>query len=118
LSGSIYHLFNPDDQIPLNYVLHGAAHYSTYNRNDSTDPGFQPPDDGTTFTIRTGFRYGGIEPTLFPDLAMELAVWYEGQFRNDGGTYGFNGDRRLENNSHLFWGSAALSYTFPDTKQN
>ena len=124
-SGSIYHLFNPDDQIPLNYVLHGAAHYSTYNNSDTTAANFRTPDNGTTFNLRTGFRFGGIEPTLFPDLAMELAVWYEGQFRTDGGTYGFNqalsgfsGDRRLENNSHLFWGSAALSYTFPDTKQN
>jgi hypothetical protein len=118
VSASVYHLFNPDDLIPLNYVLHTAAHYSTYSHNDTTAMNFIVPDDGTTFNVRTGLRYGGIEPTLFPDLAMELAVWYEGQFRSDGGVYGINGDRRLEPASHLFWGSAALSYTFPDSKQN
>ncbi len=118
LSGSIYHLFNPDDQVPLNYVLRGAAHYSTYNGTDTTAGKFQTPDDGMIYSVRTGLRYGGIDPTLFPDLAMELAVWYEGQFRSDGGAYGFNGDRQLENYTHLFWGSAALSYTFPDSKQN
>ncbi|HEX7652929.1 MAG TPA: hypothetical protein VF607_05450 [Verrucomicrobiae bacterium] len=118
LSGSIYHLFNPDDQIPLNYVLRSAVHYSTYNPLDTTADNFQVPDDGVDFTVRTGLRYGGIEPTLYPDLAMELAVWYEGQFRTDAGHYGFNGDRNLVNNTHLFWGSAALSYTFPETKQN
>lgn len=125
LSASVYHLFNPDDQIPLNYVLHGAAHFSTYNGNDSTAPNFRVPSDGMDFSVRTGFRFGGIEPTLFPDLAMELAVWYEGQFRTDGGAYGFTdgshgpaGVREMASASHLFWGSAALSYTFPDSKQN
>ncbi len=49
---------------------------------------------------------------------MELAVWYEGQFRTAPGTYGFDGDRALEPGSHLFWGSAALSYTLPESKQN
>jgi hypothetical protein len=118
ISGSIYHLFNPDDLIPLNYVLHGAAHYSTFNPNDTTSEKFTVPDDGVDFQIRTGLRYGGIEPTLFPDLAMELAVWYQGEFRTDAGRYGYNGDRQLANNSHLFWSSAALSYTFPESKQN
>ena len=118
LSGSIYHLFNPDDLIPLNYVLHGAAHYSTFNPNDSTAENFQVPDDGMDFTVRTGLRFGGIEPTLFPDLAMELAVWYQGEFRPEPRRYGFDGDRRLVSNTHQFWGSAALSYTFPESKQN
>jgi hypothetical protein len=118
LSGSIYHLFNPDDLIPLNYVLHGAAHYSTFNPNDSTAENFQVPDDGMDFSVRTGLRFGGIEPTLFPDLAMELAVWYQGEFRPEPRRYGFNGDRQIVSNTHQFWGSAALSYTFPESKQN
>jgi len=117
LSASIYHLFNPGQLIPLNLVVRGAAHYSTYARND-TAANFQLPEDTGIFTIRTGLRYGGIEPTLFPELAMELAVWYEGQFRSNPGNYGFNGDREVEPASHLFWGSAALSYTFPKSKQN
>ena len=49
---------------------------------------------------------------------MELAVWYQGEFRTDGGAYGYHGDRRLEPDTHLFWASAALSYTLPESKQN
>jgi hypothetical protein len=118
LSGNVYHLFNPADEIPLNLVLRGAAHYSFYEPNDSTASNFSVPGDGADFSVRTGLRYGGIEPTLFPALAMELALWYEGQFRTDAGNYGFNGDRELESNTHLFWASTALSYTLPESKQN
>jgi hypothetical protein len=117
LSGSVYHRFNPDQLIPLNLVVRGAAHYSVYEKNDTADD-FQLPNDGSDFRVRTGLRYGGIEPTLFPELAMELSVWYEGQFRTDSGSYGFDGDRVVEPDTHLFWTSAALSYTLPDSKQN
>ena len=118
LSTSVYHLFNPDDLIPLNLVLRGTAHYSVYNGTDNTAPGFQMPNNGFSFDTRVGLRWGGIEPTLFPALAMELSVWYEGMFRNQPGSYGFRGDRELEAASHLFWASAALSYTLPESKQN
>ena len=118
ISASIYHLFNPADQIPLNLILRGTAHYSTFARADSTSPAFQLPEDRGEFSVRTGLRWGGIEPTLFPALAMELTVWYEGQFRTASGTYGFNGDRKVESHSHLFWAEAALSYTLPKSQQN
>src|SRR5665213_236575 len=118
ISASLYHQFNPGQLIPLNFVARGAMHYSFYEPNDSTAANFQPPADGATFSVRTGLRWGGIEPTLFPALAMELAVWYEGQFRTSPGEYGFNDDRELEPASHLFWASAALSYTLPESKQN
>jgi hypothetical protein len=117
ISGNVYHLCNPGQLIPLNLVVRGAVHYSVYDRNDTAE-NFQLPNDHTSFICRTGLRWGGIEPTLFPALAMELAAWYEGQFRTDSGTYGYNGDRALESSSHLFWGSAALSYTFPGSQQN
>ena len=84
VSASLYHRFNPNQRIPLNLVLRGAAHYSVFARND-TAANFQLPDDGADLSIRTGLRYGGIEPTLFPELAMEVSVWYEGQFRTDSG---------------------------------
>ncbi len=118
ISGNIYHLFNPQDLIPLNFVLHGAAHYSFFDNNEDTAKNFQRPSDGATFRIRTGVRYGGIEPTLFPDLAMELAAWYQGEYRTDNGAYGFANDRELKKTSHLFWASAALSYTLPESQQN
>ena len=113
-------MFNPGDQIPLNLVLRGTAHYSTYDRGNDTAPNFELPGDHGDFSVRTGLRWGGIEPTLFPALAMELSVWYEGQLRTSSGPYGFNGDRyetRTEQ-SHLFWAEAALSYTLPKSQQN
>ena len=117
LSLSIYHLFNPGSQIPLNGVLRGIAHYSTYSRDDETAPDFELAKDHGTFSVRTGVRWGGREPTLFPSLAMELSAWYEGIFRTESGTYGFN-DRKLEPRSHLFWGEALLAYTLPDLKHS
>ena len=69
----------PATMIPLNFVLRGTAHYSAYDRNDDTAPDFQLPADHGEFSVRTGLRWGGVEPTLFPALAMELSVWYEGQ---------------------------------------
>ena len=118
LSASVYHRFNPEDMIPLNYVLRGSAHYTAYDQNSTTASNFQLPDDGETFSVRTGLRWGGIEPTLMPALAMEISIWYEGMFRSNPGHYGFNDDRQVEAASHIFWSSAALSYTLPDSKQN
>ena len=115
---SIYHLFNPGDEIPLNLVLRGTAHYSFYDRDGDTSPAFQLPGDHGDFSIRTGLRWGGIEPTLFPPLAMELSVWYEGDLHTSSGAYGFNGDRVFREQSHLFWAEAALSYTLPESQQN
>jgi hypothetical protein len=116
ISTSLYHLFNPSQQIPLYAVLRGAVHYSTYERNSTTDANFVLPDDRITYLVRAGFRWGGREPLMLPPLAMELSAWYEGQFRNEGDTYGFSGDRKVEANSHLFWGRALLAYTLPEWK--
>jgi hypothetical protein len=118
LSASLYHLVNPGDMIPLNYILRGTAHYSFYGRNSDTASNFQLPNDHGDFSIRSGFRWGGVEPTLFPPLAMELSVWYEGHLRSDSGAYGFGGDRELNRQSHLFWTEAALAYTLPKSQQS
>jgi hypothetical protein len=68
----------------------------------------QLPEDRGDFSVRTGLRWGGIEPTLFPALAMELSVWYEGQLRTDSGPYGFfNGvsyDRSQSKNNRICFG--------------
>jgi hypothetical protein len=113
---SLYHLFNPGRMIPLNGLLRGSAHYSTYERDDTAD-NFQLPKDRGTYSVRTGLRWGGREPTLFPALAMELSGWYEGQFRTGSGAYGY-GDRSVEPQSHLFWGEAFLAYTLPELKHS
>jgi hypothetical protein len=118
ISSSVYHLFNPADQIPLNFILRGTAHYSDYNRNSNTAPDFQLPNNHADFSVRTGLRWGGVEPTLFPPLAMELSIWYEGHLRTDPGSYGINNADELESQSHLFWSEAALAYTLPKSQQS
>ncbi len=118
ISSSVYHRFNPTEEIPLNYILRGTAHYSDYNRDNDTAPDFQLPNNHTDFSVRTGLRWGGVEPTLFPPLAMELSVWYEGHLRTDPGTYGINNADELESQSHLFWSEAALAYTLPKSQQS
>ena len=116
-SFSIYHLFDPGREIPLDLVLRGTVHYVAYARNGDTGPTFQVPDNYLDGSVRAGLRFGGVEPTLFPALAMELSVWYEGHVRSDPSSYGYNDDRNVSPTSHLFWSEAALSYTF-DNKQN
>jgi len=124
-SVSLYHCFNPGQMIPLNGVLRGSVHYSTYAATDNTSKNFQIPGDDTTFAVRTGLRWGGKEPLLFPSLAMELSIWYEGQFRMNPDTYGFGtnslgspaGDRHVESQSHLFWATALLAYTMTNSGQ-
>jgi len=110
---SLYHLFNPGHLIPLNGVLRGIAHYATYAPGSQTASNFKMPDPMGIFSVRTGLRWGGREPTLFPSLAMELSVWYQGEFRSEADSYGFNSDRSVRPNSHLFWGEAYLAYTLP-----
>jgi len=114
VSFSIYHLFDPGDLIPLNLVFRLTPHYSAYAR-DNTAADFALPADHLDGCVRTGLRFGGVEPTLFPALAMELSIWYEGHFRSNPGYYGYATDPyHLNFQSHLFWSEAALSYTFPD----
>ncbi len=119
LSGSLYHLFNPDDLIPLNYMLRGTANYTFYERDDATAVNFRVPKDTGDFSVRTGLRYGGVEPTLFPALAMELSIWYEGHLRSHPSSYGYATDPyQLRQESQLFWTEAALAYTLPESKQS
>jgi hypothetical protein len=115
-SASIYHLFNPEDRIPLFGVLRVREHYSAYARDD-TSSFFALPHDHSTIAWRAGLRWGGREPLLRPDLAMELSAWYEGQYRTDSGAYGVDGDRVLNSSSELLWTRALLIYTFPNSRQ-
>ena len=112
VNASLYHLFNPGYLIPLNGVLRGTFHYATYAPGSQTAENFRMPDPMGTFNVRTGLRWGGREPTLFPSLAMELSIWYQGEFRTRSDTYGFD-DRSVNAHSHLFWGEAYLAYTLP-----
>ena len=116
ISASLYHLFNPKQMIPLNAVFRVSGHYSAYERNSRTAPNFALPQDRSSLNFRTGLRWGGREPTTFPDLAMEVSAWYEGQVRSESGSYGINSDRATQPASHLFLGRALLIYTLPELK--
>jgi hypothetical protein len=116
-SASVYHLFNPGSRIPLNGVFRIREHYSVFAR-DETNPNFALPSDHSTVAWRAGLRWGGREPLLYPNTAMEISAWYEGQYRTDSGPYGFGGDRLLNQMSELYWARALLIYTFPNSQQS
>jgi hypothetical protein len=113
---SIYHLFNPNAQVPLNGVLRAGVDYHAFDFRDDTADNFDLPNNQPFITLRAGFRYGGEEPVLFPRLAFELSAWYELEHRTEDGTYGFAGDRRLEPTSHRFLARAQLNYTTPKSE--
>ena len=120
-SSSLYHLFNPSDRIPLYAVLRTAVHYSTYSADSRTDDAFVTPDDQTAFRLRAGLRWGGHEPLMLTELALELSAWYEGEFKPGAERYGFSTsggslDRKIEDASHLFWSRAMLAYSLPELK--
>jgi hypothetical protein len=112
-SMSLYHLFDPGRLIPLYLVLRGTTHYATYSTSSDTASNFELPPDHLDGSVRAGLRFGGVEPTLFPSLAMELSIWYEGDWRSKSGGYGLpSNPYQLNPQSQLFWSEAALSYTF------
>ncbi len=115
---SVYHLFDPGRRVPLFGLLRLKEHYSMYRENDPLAPGFVLPRDHSSLDLRAGLRWGGREPLFSPDMAMELSVWCEGQFRSTSGPYGLDGDRELEANSELFWMRGLFIYTLPDSKQS
>ena len=114
---SIYHLFNPGFKVPLYGIFRGGVDYVVFDDTNDTADNFETPPDQGFFFVRTGLRFGGKEPVLFPKLAMELAAWYEGRFRQNSGRYGFNNDRRLESSSHKLLGRCQFNYTFSKTRQ-
>jgi hypothetical protein len=113
---SLYHLFNPGEQIPLNGTLRGSFSYASYLRSARNPEGFALPANQPVATLRAGVRFGGQEPRLDPPFAMELSAWYEGQLRFNPGDYGFDGDRRVERFVHKLWGRALLNYTLADSR--
>lgn len=117
VSASVYHLFNPGQLLPLFGIGRIATHHSFYERTDKTAASFAIPADRTSFNLRTGFRLGGREPVIAPDVALELAVFYDGEFRTESDPFGFGGDRDLKAQTHLFTTRAQFIYTFPQMDQ-
>lgn len=126
LSLSVYHLFNPTpggrspaalSEVPLQALLRVSPHYSWFIRDQDTHPSFAVPDGLGAWTVRAGLRWGGREPLLVADRALELSVWYEGAFRLDPQAYGYRGDRTIQRESHLVWTRALAAYAFTNLDQ-
>ena len=111
----VYHLINPGQMIPLNAVAESGFHYTTFAASDQTDSQFKVPDDYVNTFVRTGLRFAGKEPMLYQDLAMEVSVWYERQWRLDDSAYGFANDRRVRPTTDLYWLYAGLNYAWTNT---
>jgi hypothetical protein len=112
---NLYHRINPAQLIPLHLVLKAGGRYSTYSAAGKTAAQFQLPEDRLTPFTRAGLRFAGKEPMLYSDLAMELSVWYERQWRLDDGPYGFANDRRVQPATDLYWLYAGLNYAWTNT---
>ncbi len=115
VSLNLYHLINPKQLIPLNGVVRGGFQYSTYSSTNKTNDQFKLPDDRVNTFVRTGLRFGGKEPMLYPDQAMEVSAWFERQWRFGGSPYGFSGDRQVQARTDLFWLYAGLNYAWTNT---
>lgn len=112
---NLYHRMNPAQFIPLSLVLKGGGRYATYAAADKTALQFQLPEDRATPFTRAGLRFAGKEPMLYADLAMEMSVWYERQWRGDDSAYGFANDRRVQPATDLYWLYAGLNYAWTNT---
>jgi hypothetical protein len=113
---NLYHLINPRQMIPLNAVVQGGFHYSTYSRTDRTADSFQLPANRENTFLRAGMRFAGKEPMLYSDLAMEVSVWFERQWRFNGSMYGFADDPlQVQPTTDLYWLYAGLNYAWTNT---
>lgn len=110
-----YHDFPPYGPVPLAGIVRLEGHYAKFTRDKTTDPGFSIPEPQSEINVRAGFRFGGKEPLLSPNLAMEISAWYEGRYRLSPMAYGYAGDRRTEPNVQLLWARALLIYNKPDS---
>ncbi|MBI3547511.1 MAG: hypothetical protein HY078_00520 [Elusimicrobia bacterium] len=116
LGAAVYHDFPGLGKVPLAGIVRLEGHYASYRSNTDTEPGFETPRDQTEIVVRTGLRFGGIEPVMVPLLALELSVWQEGRYRLNPTDYGYGGDRRIEGDSQLFWTRAQFVYNPPGSK--
>lgn len=112
---SLYQLLNPGMLIPLSAIARAGARYTTYDDTDKTAATFEVPNGRVTGFTRAGLRFAGKEPVLFPDLGLELSVWYERQWRSEHDAYGFGGDRQVDANAELYWLYAGLNYAWTNT---
>lgn len=109
---NIYQRINPSQEIPLSMVARAGFRYSAFDGTDDTASNFVVPVDNKLAFFRTGLRFAGKEPVLYPDLGLELSVWYERQERFGGSTYGIANDRAMAAHTDLYWAYAGLNYAW------
>jgi hypothetical protein len=116
-SVSLYQLLDPGMMIPLNLVARGGFHYSTFDSADETSALFKLPRDQINAFTRVGLRFAGKEPILYPDLGLELSIWFERQWRLQNDSYGFSEDRSINPAVNLYWIYAGLNYSWTNSGQ-
>ena len=105
---SLNQLLNPGQWVPLNVVARGGFRYTTYDKTGDTVGKFEVPADWMNLFTRAGLRLAGKEPVLYPDLGLELSVWFERQWRLSSDQYGFADDRQVNPSVNLYWANAGL----------
>jgi hypothetical protein len=114
---SVYQLLNPRMLIPINVVARGGMRDSTFTDTSDTANDFTLPGNQISGYTRVGIRVAGKEPVLYPDLGLELSVWFERQWRLDSQQYGFNDDRSISPDVDLYWVYAGLNYAWTNSGQ-
>ena len=112
---SVYQLLNPGVLIPVSVIVRGGGHYTAFTDTSDTAANFDLPGNQLTAYTLTGIRMAGKEPNLYPDLGLELSVWFERQWRFNSDTYGFNNDRQLNPDTDLYWLYAGLNYAWTNS---
>ena len=113
----LYHDFPDVGPVPMAGIFRVEGHYAAFSREKTTDPAFVVPKPQGEIVVRGGVRLGGMEPTLAPNLAMELSAWGESRSRLAPAAYGFADDRRIESNTQLYRGRALIVYNQPKSKE-
>jgi hypothetical protein len=114
---SVYQLLNPGMLIPINVVARGGFRDSTYTDTSDTADRFALPANQIIGYTRGGIRVAGKEPMLYPDLGLELSIWFERQWRLDSQQYGYLNDRNINPNVNLYWLYAGLNYAWTNSGQ-
>jgi hypothetical protein len=114
---SVYQLLNPGMLIPVNAVARAGMRELSYTDTSETADNFALPANQTVGYTREGIRVAGKEPLLYPDLGLELSVWFERQWRLDSQQYGFSNDRSISPNVNLYWVYAGLNYAWTNSGQ-
>jgi len=116
-SVSVYQLLNPGQLIPVSVIARGGFRYLTYMDTSQTADFFAVPANQMVGFARGGIRLAGKEPMLYPDLGLELSVWFERQWRQDSQRFGYLNDRSISPDVNLYWLYAGLNYAWTNSGQ-